>query len=808
MTHWARIYQAAILLLGAGFAVRQAVHWTSGNTAIFIVYLTLTTLTSLFKFGVPTAGGTISIGFIFILASIAQLSLGQTLIIGAAGVLAHQLRELKGRPDPLSILFHCAVIVLGIEAAHAVFTRMVILLPAEGLAAALPMAGTMLFLVTAFPLAATTALSEGELLRKVWQQRFLWSLPYYLAGSALAGLLAGVQQMPIWQTVLMVVPMLFLVYRAYGLQIDYVASEKKHAEELASLQMGMIEALALTIERKDITGTDQLHRMAVYAVGLGRAFGLDEEALKALRAAAVLHDIGQIAVPDHIIMKPGRLTPEEFDRLKLHPDVGAEIIERARFAYPVAPIVRAHHERWDGAGYPRGLAGDRIPIEARILAAVDTFVALTSNRHYRRALPMEKAIQILHEESGRSLDPHVVHLIAEMYPALEQEALSTQSGQSALPWRGELRPERAATAAARQTPEFLASIAAARKEEQEVLEFSRILGNSLNLHESLSALARNLRKAIPFSTMVLYMMRDRRLEAAFIEGDNYALFKGLELQLGRGATGRAVQERKPLINVDPNEDGFGGHHPEKAARLHSALCVPLDGADGVIGAITFYSEERDNFATQHLSLLLAIAPKVAVTVQNALRYSKAETQATYDFLTGLPNAGSLFVHLGNELARCGRNNSTLAVVLCDLDNFKQVNDRFGHLTGNKLLRAVGQTLKENCREYDFVARLGGDEFVLLLPGATEEAVRARLSRLAATVAETSLQVCGERLVALSMGCSYYPADGATSDELIREADERMYQDKAIRKIVHGSPGFPSAIDAALREQRDQSPRID
>lgn len=609
--------------------------------------------------------------------------------------------------------------------------------------------------------------------------------------------------MPVWQTALMVVPMLFLVYRAYGLQIDYIAREKRHAQELASLQMGMIEALALTIERKDITGTDQLRRMAVYAVGLGRALGLGEEALKALRAAAVLHDIGQIAVPDHIIMKPGRLTPEEFDRLKLHPDVGAEIIDRARFAYPVAPIVRAHHERWDGAGYPRGLAGESIPLEARILAAVDTFVALTSNRHYRRALPLEKAVEILAEEAGRSLDPHVVHLISEMYPALEQETHSTQSRESFLPWRAELEPEPAAGAPRQpQAPEFLVSIAAARKEEQEVLEFSRILGNSLNLHESLSALARNLRRAIPFSTMVLYMARERRLEAAFIEGDNYALFKGLELQLGRGATGRAVQERRPLINVDPSEDGFGGSHPEKAARLRSALCVPLDGADGIIGAITFYSEERDGFATQHLSLLLAIAPKVAVTVQNALRYTKAETQATYDFLTGLPNAGSLFVHLGNELARCGRNGSTLAVVLCDLDNFKQVNDRFGHLTGNKLLRAVGQTLKDNCREYDFVARLGGDEFVLLMPGATEEAVRLRLSRLAVTVAETGLKVCGERLISLSMGCSYYPADGINSDELIREADERMYQDKAIRKIVHGSPGYPSAIDAALRERNE------
>jgi len=186
---------------------------------------------------------------------------------------------------------------------------------------------------------------------------------------------------------------------------------------------------------------------------------------------------------------------------------------------------------------------------------------------------------------------------------------------------------------------------------------------------------------------------------------------------------------------------------------------------------------------EEIDKLLAIAPKLAVTVENSIRFRDAENQATFDFLTGLPNAGTLFLHLQGELARSARASSSLAVVVCDLDGFKQVNDRFGHLTGNKLLQAVGQGLKEHCREYDFVARMGGDEFVVVLPGANEDVVKQRRRRLAAMVERAGLDLCGEQVVGLSLGSSFYPQDGRSAEDLLSRADSKMYEDKAMRKMA-------------------------
>jgi diguanylate cyclase (GGDEF)-like protein len=791
MTNKAKLYQSAILILGLALVIRQSQQWHPSDFPLFLTYLSLTVITSLMRLGVPTSAGTISIGFVFILASLAQLALGQTLLIGVTGTIIHSIREHKGRLDWLHLAFQTAVVVLGIEAANFAFQSISVLLPQGGLAAALPMAGTILFLVTAFPLAATTALSERELLRQVWQNRFLWSLPYYLAGAALAGLLTAIVHLPWWQAAVLIIPLIFLVYRAYGLQLDALGRDRLHAEELATLQLGMVEALALAVESKDLSAVDHLERMSTFALGLGREVGLKDDQLKALRAAAVLHDIGQVAVPDHIIMKPGRLTPEEYERLKVHPDVGGDIIDRARFPYPVAAIVRAHHERWDGSGYPRGLKGFAIPVEARVLAAVDTLVALTSERHYRRAMTLDKAMDIVRQESGLGLDPNVVAALSRVFRQLDEDARRACSPES--------RARKTKSAAAvnghqdnGQAPTFLATIAAARREEQSLLEFTQILGSSLNLQETLSALARRFHRQIPYDTMVLYLARDKCLEASIIEGENYSLFSGLKMGLNEGVSGVVAGQRKAALNADPAAEPLAGRNPEKSSRLRSVLSVPLDGPNGVVGVLSFYSERREAFAPSHLSLLLAIAPKLALSVENSLRFSAAENQATNDFLTGLPNAGSLFLHLQSELARCARNNASLAVLVCDLDGFKQVNDRFGHLTGNKLLKAVGFGLKENCREYDFVARLGGDEFVVVLPGATDEAVKTRRRRLCGIVEQAGEAETGERVVSLSLGIAFYPRDGQSAEELLSFADGRMYEDKARRKAMRANANLNTA----------------
>ena len=283
-------------------------------------------------------------------------------------------------------------------------------------------------------------------------------------------------------------PAVYLIYRSYRLYLGKLEDEKRHVEEMANLHLRTIEALALAIEAKDHTTHEHLQRVRVYAIEVAKEMGIDGPELEALHAASLLHDIGKLAVPEHIISKPGRLSPEEFEKMKIHTLVGAEILERVRFPYPVVPIVRAHHEKWDGSGYPLGLKGAEIPIGARILSAVDYLDALASDRQYRRALPMREVMQKLGEESGKSFDPKVVDILLKRYEHLERLAVSKSASDPNSPLSTGIKIDRGlepaagfenATAqdyAGRENT-FLSSIAAARQEAQALFELSQDLGS-------------------------------------------------------------------------------------------------------------------------------------------------------------------------------------------------------------------------------------------------------------------------------------------------------------------------------------------
>jgi diguanylate cyclase (GGDEF)-like protein len=195
--------------------------------------------------------------------------------------------------------------------------------------------------------------------------------------------------------------------------------------------------------------------------------------------------------------------------------------------------------------------------------------------------------------------------------------------------------------------------------------------------------------------------------------------------------------------------------------------------------MTLYRAENDAFSRDHLRILLAISSKVSLAIENALIFRQVEDSATTDYLSGLPNARSLFLRLDSEVARCKRSKEPLCVVVCDLDGFKQINDRFGHLEGNKVLRLVAETLRTRCREYDYVARMGGDEFVLLLPGSDRKSIQGRIGELRQILIGTGSPGAGG--ISLSLGEAYYPEDGSDAEELLAEADRRMYKAKQFRK---------------------------
>jgi diguanylate cyclase (GGDEF)-like protein len=321
-----------------------------------------------------------------------------------------------------------------------------------------------------------------------------------------------------------------------------------------------------------------------------------------------------------------------------------------------------------------------------------------------------------------------------------------------------------------------------------MFELSQDLGNSLSLSETLSVLSMRLRKLIHYDSIAVYVNRNGWLLPELVSGENFKVLSSLKIRVGEGLCGWVAENGKPIINGNPQVEAGYSADPEKHATLKSALAVPLEGLNGVVGVLAMYHSSQDAFTPDHLRILLAVASKVALSVENALKYQQAESSATTDFLTGLPNARSLFVHLAQEVARCRRMKTSLAVMVCDIDGLKKINDSFGHLEGDKLLREFSMRLKDACRGYDYVARMGGDEFVVTAPGLTAEAALEKASRLNEAAIEAGRETCGRDVVSLSVGTAFCPEDGFDVEALLAEADRRMY---SVKQIHHA--------EAAIRQ---------
>lgn len=791
MSKTARAYILATSLLGLACLALSLREWQPGNWGEFVWYLACALLSSKLKVTLPGMSGTLSVNFVFILISIAELDLPRTVIIACCSGLAQCLVMAQERPQPVRVIFNFTSMAASSTLAYLAFNSTLAHRFVDSVPFLLCFCSLVYFLANTWSVGGIVALTERESFWRLWKERLFWTVPNYLAGAAIAALHHGLVRYFGWQNSVLVLPVAYLMYRSYRLYLDRLEGEKRHVAEVAGLHLRTIKALALAIDAKDGTTSDHLRRVQVYATHIGREMGLSESDAKALEAAALLHDIGKLAVPEHIISKPGRLTPEEFKKMQIHPIVGAEILETVDFPYPVVPIVVAHHERWDGSGYPYGLKGLQIPIGARILAAVDCLDALASDRQYRRALPLDEAMAKVASEVGTSFDPAVVEVLQRRYLELEALARSSANGtkrshyplstRQALPMSG---LETAASGAARldQPVEFIASIAAARQEFQMLLEITTELGSSLCVDDTLSLLARKLRNVIPYHAIVIYVVKDGKLLPQFAQGENSELFGSLEIPVGQGLSGWVAENAKPIVNGNPSVEPGYLNSPSKFSTLRSALSVPLPGIEGVAGVLTLYHGDATAFTGDHLRILMAVSTKAGLTIENALRYSHAEKSATTDEMTGLPNARSLFLHLDAELARCRRGGSGLAVMVLDLDGFKEVNDRFGHIVGNHILRTSAQGMRNSCREYDYVARMGGDEFVVLMPGLSRDHTLARKIDLHEVVARVGKETCGEDILSVSVGEAFFPDDGLDAEQLLTEADRRMYQMKQAHHV--------------------------
>jgi diguanylate cyclase (GGDEF)-like protein/putative nucleotidyltransferase with HDIG domain len=803
----AKVY--ILLLCSAATLVTtySILQWQPTGMGPFLLYFFCGVLGSNLKVWLPGVTGTLSINYIFVLCAVTDLSLPQTVAIACASGVAQLFWAARKRPRNVQVLFTLASMVLSGALPWTVFHWPLL---AHSIAFQLFGGSLVYFLCNTWSVAIIVGLTEGKPVEKVWRDNFFWTAPHYLVGGSLAGLIHFWNRFAGWQSSVLVFPTVYVLYHSYRLYLGRLEEEKRHVAEMADLHLRTIQALALAIDARDGTTASHLRRVQIYARELGRELGLSESERRALDAAALLHDIGKLAVPEHIISKPGKLTPEEFEKMKVHPIVGAEILDSVQFPYPVVPLVRAHHEKWDGNGYPYGLKGEDIPLGARILSAVDCLDALASDRQYRRALPIDQAIRFVVAESGKSFDPRVIAVLKRRYLELEELARHQKNGLSRLSTDAKVEKGQAPAAGFERTcstrpgadrPGFVKSIAAARAEFQTLLELTNELGNSLRVEDTLALLTSRLQAVIPYHGVAIFTVNGGdHLVTRYASGDDAALFSSLSIPMGEGISGWVTQNNKPIVNGNPSVEPGYLNDPTKFSIHFSAISVPLPGIAGVIGALTLYHREANAFTNDHLRILLAVSSKAGLTIENALRFVHAEETAVTDALTGLPNVRSLFLTLDAALRTSRERNTRLSVLVADMDGFKQVNDRFGHAVGNQVLEHTAQVLREGCREGDYVARMGGDEFVLLFRHVSQSGIEERIAELNELVAGVGRQVCAIEGLRLSVGYARFPDDGSDAEELLAAADARMYEMKRQHKAVENGGSLAQLAQALDRSE--------
>ena len=636
----------ASLLLARG---HPALQWSH-----FFVYLLAILLSSGMKVALPKSEGTMSVDFPFIFLAILQLSPMQAAALAACSVIAQcRIRVIRGF-TLVQILFNLANVATATVCGCYIYARSLPLLNHEN-APTLALAATVYFLVNTIPVALVIAWSSRTSAWEQWRQNYPWYLPFYLVGAMLAVAANLIEIKFGWMTALLLIPVVYIVYRAYAEQMAIIRDRERHVAEMEALHLRTIEGLAMAVEAKDENTHRHLMRVRTYVAELGKLMGLNDAVMKALETAAFLHDIGKLAIPEHILNKPGKLTREEFEKMKIHTVVGADILERVKFPYPVVPIVRSHHEAWDGSGYPDGLKGAEIPIGARILTVVDCFDALASDRPYRRALPLDEAMKMVKSKAGIQFDPAVVALLAQHHQRLEE--LARQRLEDVEPLKTDLFIERGAAPGAGFEPEqeepqtskdgnqgtapaMMDPLTALAVEEIELRKLCQSLETSTSARETSLVLYRCLQPLIPFDCIAVYVRFGESLMTQYLEGRCAGFFSFQPIPVGEGLSGWVAQSKRPILNgnltVEPNYRRANGSLSNDA----SALAIPLFGMDGgVFGVLTLYARRQAAFSKDHVRMLQAIEPKFSFALTSALldRALDADTEKEMQpALEGLP----------------------------------------------------------------------------------------------------------------------------------------------------------------------------
>jgi putative nucleotidyltransferase with HDIG domain len=583
--------------------------WTSAH--IWLSLAAFTFLSGWLSVKLPAVDATISISETFVFAGTLLFGASIGVLLSVLDVLAICLKHgwLKGRLRWQQVIFNFGAPPVSIWCAARVtgmFPRGTLQLDTR-FVLALAIFTALYFLLNSWLVALAVALEKRSSPIRIWRTSFTELSVNFAAGASIAAFLVVNESHLNLAFLGVILPLLLVIYFTYQWSLKHVEAEREKIQGLNRVFLSTIEALALAIDAKDQVTHGHIRRVQRYTMALAEALGVkSEQELDALRAAALLHDTGKLAVPEYILNKPGPLTAAEFERMKVHADVGADILKSIDFPYPVEPIVRHHHERWDGNGYPRGLRDQEIPLGARMLAVVDCYDALTSDRPYRPRLTRQQAEQELRDRRGTAYDPWVVDTFLALLDDLEEAEAADRRKHAASP-RARL---------SEVSPDQLDVISATTAEEREFNELRRDLPRAGTLASATEVLFGHLRRVVPATTLGLYLPRpdtnDVHMIACF--GVGSATLEGLNVTIGEKVSGWVFANSQTVINSDATLE-LGPVARTFSAPLRYAAGVPIvDG--GVVGVIVAFGSEP--FEKDHRRLLENAATLFVSSISHSL----------------------------------------------------------------------------------------------------------------------------------------------------------------------------------------------
>jgi len=772
-----RLFFLAQALAAVGVA---ALAWTAPDPSdlgilAFLVIFSL--IGGVCRVDLEIPGGRLSLGFTVTYFALMLLGLPAALLVGFTGTLAGVAVNIRDRQNlfqpakavSVPALFNYANGALATAAMGWVYTALGGGVgPLELSRLALPVLASALtyYFINTGGVTLALAWTRGISFRTVYRENWAWAWPGFLASACIsAGLLWWYRNLAVGPGALLLLPPAYLVYYFFRGHIEKARSDAEHHRELNRLNDAVIGSLAMAIDAKDRQTHRHVNRVREYAMALGRRLGVSEDELQAIRIASLLHDIGKIGIPEAILCKPGKLTAEEFEIVKSHVEIGAAILDRVDFPWPVVPVVLSHHERWDGLGYPRGLKGEEIPIGGRILALVDVYDALTSDRPYRREMPREAAIAALRAQSGSHFDPRVVETFIALLPEMDVVIARIQeeddAGLPAVPQPKPVPPP----------------VRCDEAEDAVVLQELADLGLAgLPISEVAPRLGEGIQRLVPYTSFALYMCgaEGRRLVPVHAGGLWTDLIEGSEIRLGEGASGFVAARGESVMNAAAALDLARRVHPSDTLELNSTLAVPLRLHGAVIGTLTLYHSSYNFYQPFHLERMERVAQFVARILEEGRIRETALPLPALDRVTGLQNAHALAQFVRAEITVARSREAEFTAVLLAIEAVPGPNHRATEADRVDGLRRLTTILQETVRDGDYVARAGANSLAVVLPDCGEWEARSTAKRIMARAAREGLDDAAAG-TCLRAGIAAFPRDGATAEALLGTARERLVE---------------------------------